>query len=350
MDRLRAAVELAPSGKDFATGLLVDLVAALRRAAPGELVAFTTSAPIDEDVERWARFTGNALIAHTREPEGWRYVVRHGTAPVAAGDGGAADDERPIGSRLWLYTNFDCNLACDYCCVRSSPAAPRRELGLERVRAIAREAGALGVTDLFVTGGEPFLLEDIGEILAACAQAARTTVLTNGMLFAGRRRDALAALPRDRVVLQISLDSAAPRLHDLHRGAGSWAKAQRGIAVARGLGFRVRLAATVATEAEERALAEHFDREGVATEDRVVRRVALRGLASEGVALARGDLWPEPTVTAGGVYWHPVGADDDDFFVTGDALPLARAVEAVRLAWEEERRFARTLASVFHCA
>jgi hypothetical protein len=157
-------------------------------------------------------------------------------------------------------------------------------------------------------------------------------------------------LPRDRVVLQISLDSAAPRLHDLHRGAGSWAKAQRGIAVARGLGFRVRLAATVATEAEERALAEHFDREGVATEDRVVRRVALRGLASEGVALARGDLWPEPTVTAGGVYWHPVGADDDDFFVTGDALPLARAVEAVRLAWEEERRFARTLASVFHCA
>ncbi len=28
------------------------------------------------------------------------------------------------GSRLWIYTNVDCNLACDYCCVRSSPRTP----------------------------------------------------------------------------------------------------------------------------------------------------------------------------------------------------------------------------------
>ena len=91
----------------------------------------------------------------------------------------------PLAPRLWLYTNFDCNLRCDYCCVRSSPKAPRRALGLERVRRIAGEARALGVSEIFITGGEPFLLDDIGDILAACAAAAPTTVLTNGMLLVG---------------------------------------------------------------------------------------------------------------------------------------------------------------------
>jgi MoaA/NifB/PqqE/SkfB family radical SAM enzyme len=123
------------------------------------------------------------------------------------------EGERPITSRLWLYSNFDCNLRCDYCCVRSSPRAPRRALGFARVQRIAREAGELGVSEIFVTGGEPFLLPDIEEILLACADAAPTTVLTNGMLLAGRQLDILRSLPRDRVTLQISLDSSTRPAH-----------------------------------------------------------------------------------------------------------------------------------------
>ena len=69
--------------------------------------------------------------------------------------------------------------------MRSSPKAPRRALGLARVRRIASEAAELGIREIFVTGGEPFLLPDIGEILVACAAAAPTTVLTNGMLVCG---------------------------------------------------------------------------------------------------------------------------------------------------------------------
>jgi len=36
--------------------------------------------------------------------------------------------------KLWLYTNFDCNLRCAYCVSESSPRAPRRALGLPVVR------------------------------------------------------------------------------------------------------------------------------------------------------------------------------------------------------------------------
>jgi methionine synthase II (cobalamin-independent) len=46
-----------------------------------------------------------------------------------------------------------------------------------------------------------------------------------------------------------------------------------------------------------------------------IRRIALRGFATKGIALARADLVPEITITADGVYWHPVGAEDADLFV-----------------------------------
>jgi hypothetical protein len=68
------------------------------------------------------------------------------------------------------------------------------------------------------------------------------------------------------------------------------------------------------------------------------------------VALSRADLVPEVTLTRTGVYWHPVGATDEDFFVTAQLFPLVGAIEAVRGAFAEERRFATSLAGVFHCA
>jgi hypothetical protein len=203
---------------------------------------------------------------------------------------------------------------------------------------------------MFVTGGEPFLRPDIGELLLACSGALPTTVLTNGLLFGGKRRLLLRELPRDRVVFQISLDSPDPSLHDQHRGAGTWEKARSGIAIAREEGFRVRLASTVADAQAEEGFQAFVKREGIPEEDCVLRRVALRGFAEEGVALSRADLVPEVTLTSAGVYWHPVGATDQDFFVTATRFPLVDAILAVRRAFAEERRFATSLASVFRCA
>ena len=114
----------------------------------------------------------------------------------------------------------------------------------QRVRQIASEAVELGVKEIFVTGGEPFMLPDIGEIFAACAGAAPVTVLTNGMLFGGSRLKTLRSLQRERITLQISLDSPTPERHDSHRGKGTWARAWQGIERARAEGFRVRVAAT----------------------------------------------------------------------------------------------------------
>ncbi|HEX6718351.1 MAG TPA: radical SAM protein [Pyrinomonadaceae bacterium] len=342
---MKADIDLDIGRKTFASGLLPELIAVLRRSAPGDLIGVVgDEESIGPELERWCRFTGNALLETTIEEGRMRWVFRCGTVAMPA------DAERPVGSRLWLYTNFDCNLRCDYCCVRSSPTAPRRELGLARVQRITREATELGVKEIFVTGGEPFLLEDIAEILIACAAAAPTTVLTNGMLFSGRREESLTALPRDRIVLQISLDSATPERHELHRGPGTWARTREGLQRAREHGFRVRLAATVSTDAEAEEFRQFLDEEKIAEEDRVIRLIALRGAANEGIAVSRTDLVPEVTITAEGVYWHPVGAEDEDLLVTRDIFPLSESFAAVRRAFDRDREHADKLAKIFNCA
>ena len=162
---LRADIELDAGAKTFATGLLIELIAALRRICPGDLIAVVGSdRTVGTELEAWCRFTRNSLVDVTLEEGRYRWVIRCGKAPTEADSEAPAEAPRALGSRLWLYTNFDCNLRCDYCCVRSSPTAPRRALGSERVRRIASEATTLGVGEIFVTGGEPLLLGDIGEI------------------------------------------------------------------------------------------------------------------------------------------------------------------------------------------
>jgi pyruvate-formate lyase-activating enzyme len=343
--RLPAAIEIDAGTRTFVSGLALELADALRRSRRGDLIAVIgIEASIGDDLERWTHFTGHAIVGSTPEGARRRWVIRIGAMRDPD------EPERPIGSRLWLYTNFNCNLRCTYCCVRSSPEASPRELGAERVARIAAEAAALGVQELFLTGGEPFLLRDIDEIAIACADAAPTTVLTNGMLFQGSRLDRLRRLPRPRVALQISLDSPTPELHDAQRGAGAWARAIEGIRIARDEGFRVRLAATVASDADSARFAAFLDSMEIPPADRVIRPIVLRGFARDGLALSRADLVPEVTITAEGVYWHPVGAEDQDLLVTREIFPLANAFERVRQAYAHEHEYAARLARVFHCA
>jgi molybdenum cofactor biosynthesis enzyme MoaA len=77
----------------------------------------------------------------------------------------ALDNNHPsppaLSWKLWVYTNYDCNLKCSYCVAKSGPTAPRRALGLANVRRLVDEAVGLGFRDVFFTGGEPFILDDI---------------------------------------------------------------------------------------------------------------------------------------------------------------------------------------------
>jgi hypothetical protein len=56
------------------------------------------------------------------------------------------------------------------------------------------------------------------------------------------------------------------------------------------------------------------------------------------------------TITAEGVYWHPVGAEDGDLLISRDIFPLAESFAAVRRAFDRENEHQRRLATIFNCA
>jgi ABC-type phosphate/phosphonate transport system substrate-binding protein/pyruvate-formate lyase-activating enzyme len=233
--------------------------------------------------------------------------------------------------KLWLYTNYDCNLRCSYCVAESSPNAPRRALGIENVKHLVDDAVALGFDHIYFTGGEPFLLNDIYDMLAYSSARVSTTVLTNGMLLRGARLDKLTAIKNDNLVVQVSLDGGRPEHHDAYRGKGAWEKSVEGIELLQARGFRVRIG-TTETPVNSAHLAElcEFHRSlGIPDEDHFVRPLAKRGFSNEGIELERGNLVPEITVNVDGVFWHPLSTGSD-MRVSEQIFPLAQSVARVQ--------------------
>jgi len=233
--------------------------------------------------------------------------------------------------KLWIYTNYDCNLKCSYCVAMSSPDAPRRALSLAIVKQLVDEAIALSFSDVFFTGGEPFILDDIYEMLAYASARVKTTVLTNALLLRGARLDRLGMIANDNLIVQVSLDGARPEHHDPYRGAGSWAKTIEGIKLLQARGLRVRLS-TTETPVNSPYLHElcEFHRAlGIPDEDHVSRPLARRGYSQDGLVIGMDNLMPEVTVNTDGVYWHPLSTDAD-MQVSKKIFPLAAAVDRIR--------------------
>ena len=254
----------------------------------------------------------------------------------------AAIDDGRVADRLWLYSNYHCNLRCRYCLTESAPGVPRRLLGAAEMVDAARQARALGFRALGLTGGEPFLLADLPETLAELARILPVIVLTNATLFTEkllRRMRPLADLP---VTVQISLDSAEPDLNDEFRAPHNFEKVVAAVPRLAAMGIPVRIATTGdrnTPEQMERLCALHRSL-GVPDDAHVVRPIVRRGRAVDhdlGVVAEPKDLFPELTLTADGAFWSPfaptvhAGRLDTDLLLTRQRLPLdgpARALLA----------------------
>lgn len=241
--------------------------------------------------------------------------------------------------KLWIYTNYDCNLRCSYCVAKSSPNTPRRALGLSNVVQLVDEAVALGFSDIFFTGGEPFILNDIYDMLAYASTRVKTTVLTNAMLLRAKRLDQLCAINNDNLIVQVSLDGGNAADHDAYRGKGTWAKTVEGIQLLQERGFRVRLSTTETPANTNRLHEVHAFRQqlGIPEAHHFIRPLAKRGYSKEGLELSMTNLLPEVTVNLDGVFWHPLSTDVD-MQVSRKLLPLATSVERIQEQLDEIAR------------
>lgn len=238
-----------------------------------------------------------------------------------------------LPGRMWLYSNYQCNLTCSYCLTESAPGVRRRELTPDVMVELAEQAAALGFRALGVTGGEPFLIPDMARTLARLGEILPTVGLTNGTLFTGRRLAAAGALAGSDVALQISLDSADPDVNDEARGPDNFGKVVAAIPALIERGVTVRIATTV-QDADPDDMAKlcalHRDL-GVADEDHVVRPVISRGRAAQsgmGVPIMPDDLPAELTLTADGAFWSPFGPTVREGRLDTDLL-LTRTIDPV---------------------
>jgi MoaA/NifB/PqqE/SkfB family radical SAM enzyme len=246
------------------------------------------------------------------------------------------DDREGLLDRLWIYTNYDCNLSCSYCVAESFVGAERNGLALPQVCRLIDEALEIGMTELFFTGGEPFILHDIFTMLCYGLERMRVTVLSNGILLKGQRLQQLKALPhRERLTVQISLDGSNAAIHDFYRGAGSWQKAIDAIGRLKAEGFHVRLGTTQTPENSQdlAAMCQLHRALGIPDEDHIIRPLVRRGFSAKGMTLSLPSLEPEVTVNRDGVYWHPV-ATDPDLLISSRLFPLREAVEQIKEIWE----------------
>ena len=253
----------------------------------------------------------------------------------------AAIDRGEIGGRLWFYANYHCNLRCTYCLTESAPQVTRRELGREQIVERAREAGELGFTALGVTGGEPFVLDYMPELIATLGAELPTIVLSNATVFNDRRLREMEPLADLPVHVQISLDHPDPEDNDEMRGPENFRKVVEAIPrlVERGIG--VRIATTLedpdaADPHEMERLCELHRSMGIPDEDHVVRPIINRGRALSndlGVLAGFEQLEPELTLTADGAFYSPFaptvrgGELDTDLLVSRTTRPLREPAE-----------------------
>jgi len=122
-----------------------------------------------------------------------------------------------------------CNLRCKYCSYFTSAAEVAEELSTEEWLNFFEVLNRAMVMDVCLQGGEPFMRDDIKELIAGIVRnGMRYSILSNGTLITDEMAMFLASTGRCDYV-QVSIDGSAAETHDVCRGSGNFDRAVRGL-------------------------------------------------------------------------------------------------------------------------
>lgn len=123
----------------------------------------------------------------------------------------------------WQITN-KCNLKCPHCFADES----REELNTKEIKRIIDQLSEAKTTMIRITGGEPFLREDIFDIFEYIkSKNIALTISTNGTLINKTMAQRIYQLKVEGI--QISLDGHNKYIHEKIRGKDTFTKTIRGI-------------------------------------------------------------------------------------------------------------------------
>jgi SynChlorMet cassette radical SAM/SPASM protein ScmF len=142
-----------------------------------------------------------------------------------------ADIDVPPLHVIYFYITNACNLRCAHCWLsRQSTTVRSMDLTTAEIRDVIDQALPLGLRSIKITGGEPFVRDDIVELVGHADRAGLAIrIESNATLLDEGTARALGQYERLRQVA-VSLDGATPASHALLRGAeGAFDKAVQGI-------------------------------------------------------------------------------------------------------------------------
>jgi MoaA/NifB/PqqE/SkfB family radical SAM enzyme len=140
--------------------------------------------------------------------------------------------------RIDIGYNYACNLACKHC-MANKFQKKERSLTVADMRNIAEQADAMGWCQFNVSGGEPLILKNLDEVLAALMpEKFHIGISTNGYFLTLEKAKHLKAIGLDKVM--ISLDSIDQNLHNQNRDSDeAYEKAINAISNAKAAGLDI---------------------------------------------------------------------------------------------------------------
>jgi len=136
--------------------------------------------------------------------------------------------------------NYTCNFKCVHCSIKRFQGPNKaRQFTIPDVKNLFKQADELGLARVTITGGEPLVFKDFGELVAAIdPQKFYINCDTNGWLLDDKKAKHIKSIGVDRV--QLSLDSFDAKAHDEFRKApGSYQRAIKAIDSALGSGLGI---------------------------------------------------------------------------------------------------------------
>ena len=111
--------------------------------------------------------------------------------------------------------DYKCNMHCSHCC-NLSFSKKEREMTVEDVADIARQADELGLAQFNISGGEPLTFSDLDEVIKAIdPQKFHISMSSNGLLLTKEKAKHLKKIGLDKI--RISVDSINPEIYNQTR-------------------------------------------------------------------------------------------------------------------------------------
>jgi MoaA/NifB/PqqE/SkfB family radical SAM enzyme len=148
-----------------------------------------------------------------------------------------------------LEYSYLCNFSCEHCCAEpfmdhkftkiQRAADKRPRLTIEDVKTLSRQADEIGLARFVITGGEPLVMKEFDEVVAAIDPDKHYIVSdSNGWFLDEARAKHIKSIGVDKI--QMSLDSSIPEEHDhFRRKPGSFARVMTAIDACQNAGLHL---------------------------------------------------------------------------------------------------------------